>query len=383
MQLVAKIKLLPEAEQKVLVDATMKEYVNTINRVLNDMINYDQLYRFSSKMIAANIPSCLKNEAAGEAKSMSDRMFKTHCKQPVAKKRRAVWNNQNFVIEPHAITFPVFRNGKSRRIRVAAEITPEDYRKLQESKLGTMRIKRARGKYIARISYEVATPEVINTNIMGVDLGIKCPAVAMVSNGKARFFGNGKQNKHIRRTFANKRNKLQKQGAKKALRKLGDKEQRVMRDIDHKISRELIDFAISQGVGKIRLEELTNLREQTRKSRENSKDKYVKIEYEDSNDSWSFYRLQQFIIYKAKLAGIEVELVDRKYTSQRCPNCGKLNHAEDRRYECECGYHGHRDLVAAGNIMRSEGKRSPARRAIRSAASCAGDTAQCREADTL
>ena len=69
--------------------------------------------------------------------------------------------------------------------------------------------------------------------------------------------------------------------------------------------------------------------------------------------TWSFYRLAQFIEYKAKLAGISVEYVDSAYTSQRCPICGSVHHADDRNYTCECGFHIHRDLLGAMNICNS------------------------------
>lgn len=74
--------------------------------------------------------------------------------------------------------------------------------------------------------------------------------------------------------------------------------------------------------------------------------------------NWSFYRLANYIDYKARLAGIRVEYVDPAYTSQRCPECGALNHAEDRNYVCECGYHTHRDLVGAINICLSAPEKS-------------------------
>ncbi|OON95154.1 MAG: hypothetical protein ATN31_11530 [Candidatus Epulonipiscioides saccharophilum] len=36
-------------------------------------------------------------------------------------------------------------------------------------------------------------------NIMGVDLGIKVPAVCVTTNGKVKFIGNRRENKAIRR----------------------------------------------------------------------------------------------------------------------------------------------------------------------------------------
>lgn len=66
--------------------------------------------------------------------------------------------------------------------------------------------------------------------------------------------------------------------------------------------------------------------------------------------TWSFYRLSQFIEYKANLEGIKVEFVNPAYTSQTCPNCSKKNKAQDRKYKCKCGFEKHRDLVGAMNI---------------------------------
>ncbi|MEQ2561487.1 transposase [Sutterella wadsworthensis] len=114
------------------------------------------------------------------------------------------------------------------------------------------------------------------------------------------------------------------------------------KDQDHKISREIINFAIQKNVGIIRLEKLTNIRKQTRKSRKNN----------HSLSNWSFYRLSSYIEYKANLVGIKVEYVSPAYTSQRCPNCGYINHAKDRKYDCSnCQYIGHRDIVGAKNII--------------------------------
>lgn len=44
-----------------------------------------------------------------------------------------------------------------------------------------------------------------------------------------------------------------------------------MQDKDHKISREIIDFAIDNHISVIRLEQLTNIRQTARTSRKNEK----------------------------------------------------------------------------------------------------------------
>ena len=125
-----------------------------------------------------------------------------------------------------------------------------------------------------------------------------------------------------------------------AIRKLDDKEQRWMKDKDHKVSREIVNFAIDNKISVIRLEQLTNIRQTARTSRKNEKNLHT----------WSFYRLAQFIEYKANIAGIKVEYVNPAYSSQTCPKCSKKNKAQDRKYKCPCGFKRHRDIVGAMNI---------------------------------
>jgi putative transposase len=130
------------------------------------------------------------------------------------------------------------------------------------------------------------------------------------------------------------------------------KEQRWMKNINHQLSRQIVNHAREQGVGTIKLESLTGIREGTTstsrgvKARKNNRMKNM----------WSFYQLSLFITYKAERLGIRVEQVDPAYTSQECPACGAHNKAHDRTYVCtDCGWLGHRDTVGAIAISRRTG----------------------------
>lgn len=291
----------------------------------------------------------MKNQAIKDAKSL----FATKVKKskykiiPILKRPVCVWNNQNYSFDTTHISIPFKINGKSTRLKVRALLIDKNNRNLDllKHKLGTLRITRKSNKWIAQISITLPTNEKIGTKILGVDLGLKVPAVAITEDDKVRFFGNGRQNKYRKRKFRNVRNQLGKDKKVNAIRRLDDKEKRWMQDKDHKISREIIDFAIDNHISVIRLEQLTNIRQTARTSRKNEKNLHT----------WSFYRLSRFIEYKAMLAGIQVEYINPAYTSQSCPKCAEKNKARDRKYKCPCVFKTHRDIVGAMTCPHLEG----------------------------
>ena len=340
MQKTIQIKLLPTKEQRQLITDTMQEYIKTVNNIVADMVLFNEFGKLSSSNTQANLPSAIKNQCILDSKSI----FKKYCKtkiQPYLKKPVAIWNNQNFKITETTISFPVLVDGKSKRLKVQACIPSEILEQLQNNKLGTLRITCKSQKLIAQIAIEVKELQRVGTNTMGVDLGLKCPAVCSTDDNKALFVGNGRKNKYIRRHFKTKRKKLGKSKKANAIKKLNNKEQRIMKDIDHKLSRQIVNFATKNNVSTINMEQLANIRKTAKTSRKNTYNLH----------SWSFYRLAQYIEYKAKICGISVEYVNPAYTSQACPNCGSRNKAKDRLYTCKCGYSKHRDLVGAINIL--------------------------------
>lgn len=312
MQLSETVKLYPTEYQKTLITQTMTEYINTVNSLVSDAASGRSIAKTTTADVSANLPSALLNQCIRDAKSIVKKHYKG-CHKAVLKNRGLA--KRGSAIKTKAPNLPILK-------KPCCYINNQNYRLRDNC---------------------IEFPVMVNGNVMGVDLGIKCPAVSYCSDGTVKFYGNGRKSKYMRRHYAYLRKKLQTSKKMKAVKRINDKEQRIMRDIDHKLSHDIIKTAVAHNVKVIKLEQLQNIRSTTRKSRKNN----------HSLHTWSFYRLAQFIEYKAKLAGISVEYVNPAYTSQTCPVCGSVHHANDRDYTCECGFHIHRDLLGAMNICNS------------------------------
>jgi len=118
-----------------------------------------------------------------------------------------------------------------------------------------------------------------------------------------------------------------------------------MKEMNHKISRQVVCFALANGVGVIQMEELTGIRKRAASAKEAGR----------SLHSWAFRQLQTMIAYKAEMAGIRVEWVKPTYTSQTC-RCGHRGKANRNviRFRCQkCGCTLHVDLNGAINIAKA------------------------------
>lgn len=451
MILTTSLKLELNSEEEIALRAEMEKYIACVNSLVALHLSGVSIQKFTSKDVDAKLPAAVKNQAIRDAKSVLQRYAKKQrkverkrawfaeqgktpkylirdAKVPILRRPVLLVNNQNFKIDLDAktVSVPLFRDmetapRKTKRnlvqkvIRVAA-VTPRHREILTTTPhLSTLRIVIKGDKFLAQVGYSVEDPEIAslddllaapNVLVMGVDFGIKCPAVSYSTDGKIRFYGNGRENRYKRRKFYARRKKLQKAKKLRAIKRVSDKEARFMRDCDHQVSRAIVNEAIRQGAKVIALEDLDGIREgctkstPTRKSRKNVDKPKVDSVAENVNhasssagepvqldlfsesealtkkerrkkrkiskkqiaarrknnrslNSWSFYRLAKFIEYKAALAGILVIRVDPYKTSQRCPSCGEVHKAKDRKYVCECGFHAHRDVVGAINIARN------------------------------
>ena len=187
------------------------------------------------------------------------------------------------------------------------------------------------------------------TEFLGVDLGITNLAT---TNDGTRFSGETveavRQKHHATRRSLGKKmsanhKRRTRKNARRARKRLGNKEARFRKHENHCIAKQLVARAKDTGRG-LAVEDLTGIRDSTRFR----KGQRAKM------GGWAFHQLRAFLSYKAKLAGIPVILVDPRNTSRTCAECGhceKANRKSQSEFVCRaCGHQAHADLNAARNI---------------------------------
>lgn len=177
-------------------------------------------------------------------------------------------------------------------------------------------------------------------NVLGIDVGIK--KVAVTSDNT---FYNSKHLKNIKGKYHRLKRHLQSKGtksAKRKLKKISGKENRFVRDVNHCISKKIVNTDNTV----FALENLKNIRNNTRTYNK-------KLNRMIGN--WSFALLQSFIQYKAERQGKSVIYIKPNYTSQQCSKCGCIEkkNRNSNIFKCvECGFQLDADLNASRNIAR-------------------------------
>ena len=261
-------------------------------------------------------------------------------------------NNQNWQLhkigDTYSLSFSLTR-GRSKRVPLAIHSANHavqlDALLNGSAKAGSLKIKRSRkGIWYALISLSMEVPDAaVTERYVGVDRGQNHLAVASTPEGTP-FFLSFKQVKHLRRSFADKRRRLQVAGKYRAVKKLEQAESRRVHHINHIISKELIQFAKKHQCG-IRIEDLSGIRANTTQRAK------TKSDAGKNRDYWPYYDLEQKIEYKARLAGIAFEKIPAAYTSKCCCKCHTIGERNRHLFVCtRCGYQGQADHNAAVNI---------------------------------
>ena len=219
-----------------------------------------------------------------------------------------------------------------------------------EWKMTTAKIEKHGQDWYVSIPFErkvaVGTKPVM---VIGLDRGIVNPLASADEKRNIKLY-NGDAIRRKRERFATTRAKLQSKGTRSAKRKLqsiSGRENRWMSDVNHRLSKALVQ---EYGAGTLFV--LENIVGVSKSAETNAKRN--KKGRKELND-WSFFELETFITYKAEAAGSFALVVDAAYTSQRCPDCGKIDKGQRDQahhvYNCSCGYSGNDDATAAINLM--------------------------------
>ena len=183
-------------------------------------------------------------------------------------------------------------------------------------------------------------PQIETNKFIGVDLNATghCAVVAVPATNKVYMLG--KKAQHVHTKYLKYRKRFQRLGALKLLSKAKRRESNIVKDLNHKISKKIVQVAVENRAG-IKLEDLTGIRNNKRQTKSF---RYIL-------NSWSFYQLRQFVEYKAKKQGIPVVYIEPAYTSQTCSKCGSLGDRKGKSFKCPvCGHTTHADINAAFNI---------------------------------
>ena len=354
----AKVQIVATDTDKVLLNKTMSVYCDACNYVSDYVFRTHDLKQFSLNKI---LYSTLREKFSLKSQ-MAQSVFKT-----VIARYKTILENQNEWIKPsfkkpqydlvwnrdYSLTQNCFSvntlNGRVKLPYFAEGMSK--YFNHSIYRFGTAKLVNKRGKYYLHIpvTYEVEESNISDIcNVVGIDRGINFVVATYDSKHKSGFVS-GKAIKQKRANYSRLRKELQMRhtpSSRRRLKAIGQRENRWMQDINHQVSK-----ALATGNPKhtlFVLEDLIGIRNAT--ERVKTKNRYVSV-------SWSFYDLEQKLIYKAKQNQSSVIKVDPRYTSQCCPACGHTEKSNRNKkihlFTCKnCGYTSNDDRIGAMNLYR-------------------------------
>jgi len=354
----AKVQIAATDTDKVLLNKTMSVYCDACNYVSDYVFRTHDLKQFSLNKI---LYSTLREKFSLKSQ-MAQSVFKT-----VIARYKTILENQNEWIKPslkkpqydlvwnrdYSLTQNCFSvntlNGRVKLPYFAEGMSK--YFNHSIYKFGTAKLVNKHGKYYLHIpvTYEVEESNISDIcNVVGIDRGINFVVATYDSKHKSGFVS-GKAIKQKRANYSRLRKELQMRhtpSSRRRLKAIGQRENRWMQDINHQVSK-----ALATGNPKhtlFVLEDLTGICNVT--ERVKTKNRYVSV-------SWSFYDLEQKLIYKAKQNQSSVIKVDPRYTSQCCPACGHTEKSNRNKkihlFTCKnCGYTSNDDRIGAMNLYR-------------------------------
>lgn len=265
------------------------------------------------------------------------------------KYRTTVWKNTALKLDGNRLRVMNGRNGATFYIPL-----PEDLRDV----LRVLELRLVFDKRASRYTWHVVVengkqPKVATgTNTVSVDPGEIHPAVVgdvhsatIITCRERRHAAQGHAKRLASLAQALSRKHKGSRAYKKLVRaksRMKAKHARVMRDMEHKISRAVVDVAVELGASTVVYGDVRDVADEVALGKRTNQ----KV------SSWNHGKVRTYTEYKALAEGIAVILQNEAYTSQTCPNCGGRHKPRGRVYRCPtCGFQAHRDVVGQINIL--------------------------------
>ena len=215
------------------------------------------------------------------------------------------------------------------------------------SKLGSCRVIPKNDHFVVEFVYKVKEKELqeFNGNVIGIDLGLNNLATTVSSTGYATII-NGKPLKSINQWYNKQKAYLQaklplingKQRTSKRINKLTHKRNNKIKNYAHHSSKHIVKEAVENNVTKIVIGNNKNWKQEVSMGKKNNQN-FVSIPYR---------QLIEQIQYKAKLNGIQVEVVEESYTSK----CSAIDLEPIKKHEKYVGKRVKRGLFRTANNLR-------------------------------
>lgn len=238
---------------------------------------------------------------------------------------------------------------KSKRLSVVGipgEVKVKWHRDLPAfAKVRAAVLSRAAGKWFVCFQITMPDEEVQPRDGASVGLDLGLSSLIATSDGETVAAPQwtkhaAKKQRRLQRALARaKRGGKRRLKAKRRLARHSAATANRRRDFLHKLSRSLVDRYAVIAIEDLSVDRLT--RSMLAKAVHNA--------------AWGQLRL--FLEYKAANAGVRVEAVDPRGTSQTCPECGTVvaKTLSDRTHRCDCGCVMDRDVAAARVILQRAG----------------------------
>jgi putative transposase len=251
---------------------------------------------------------------------------------------RVVWTGKRF-----ARFFLRIPTESRKYLWLPMRMRPEDEEYIQHATLADSKITKHGRRFFLHLTVKRKMLATKVSSLLAVDLGERILATAVLwrdSQASPTRWFYGRQARGIRRHYAWLRKRLGERRLLKEIRRIGSKEQRTVRDLCHKISRQIVNTA-EQNDAAIVLGDLKGISRRTRGRRMN---RIVA--------NMPHNMLTRMVLYKAAWAGIPVITASEAYTSRTCPRCGSGGQRPHQGlFRCPaCAYNANADYVGARNL---------------------------------